>query len=66
VTAAEDRGTDRDPALLAEAAFEAGATDIRHALAVALVRDEPAKQEEFRATWARFQARYEAQFEEGL
>jgi len=58
IAAADDLGTDRDPCLLAEAAFEPN-SPFRDAHAIELFPDEPIKRAQFRLAWDCFQQRFE-------
>ena len=57
--AADDLGTDRDPCLLAEAAFEANNPDARDAHALELFPDEPVKRAQFRLAWDCYQQKFD-------
>jgi hypothetical protein len=54
-----DIGSDNDPCLLAEAAFEPFNGDARDAHALELFPDEPVKRAKFRLAWDLFQQRFE-------
>jgi hypothetical protein len=54
-----DIGSDKDPCLLAEAAFEPNSPESRDACAIELLPDEPLKRAKFRLAWDLFQQKYE-------